>query len=197
MYELFTIGYSSFSIKSFIEILSKYNITAIADVRSSPYSRFKPEFVLKNIKKILSENNIAYIFLGDLCSARIDSPECYGNGKVNFKLIEKHEKFAMCLNRIKEGMKDYRIALMCAEKDPITCHRTILICRNLRSPSIKIRHILENGSIEEHADTEKRLMRLYKLDQSDMYRSEVMRLEEAYDLQGDKIAFVKEDQGTV
>ena len=86
-------------------------------------------------------------------------------------------------------MQKYQITLMCAEKDPISCHRTILICRNLRSNDIQILHLLGSGTIEEHKVTEKRLMKLYNLDQPNLFLTEAQRLEEAYDLQGEKIAY--------
>lgn len=78
---------------------------------------------------------------------------------------------------------------MCAEIDPINCHRTILVCRNLRSVDIKISHILSNGRLEDHIKTEKRLMKLFHLYQPDLFKTESERLEEAYDLQGERIAY--------
>ncbi|MFV9689917.1 MAG: DUF488 family protein [Desulfobacteria bacterium] len=189
--EIFTIGYSTFSVDGFIETLNSNNITAIADVRSSPYSRFRPEFNRENLKQILLRNNIAYVFLGEECGARINAPECYINGKADYHLIANHPKFQEGLRRIREGLKRYRIALMCAEKDPITCHRTILICRQLRSKDIRIQHIMANDSVEDHAESEKRLMRLFKLDHPNLFITEATSLEDAYDRQGRKIAYQK------
>ena len=85
--EIYTIGYSSFSIEEFIKTIKKYKITAVADVRSQPYSQYKPEFNRENLKDKLNEHKIAYVFLGDQCGARIDEPECYSHGKVDFKLV--------------------------------------------------------------------------------------------------------------
>jgi hypothetical protein len=78
---------------------------------------------------------------------------------------------------------------MCAEKDPITCHRTILICRNLLHPEIKIEHILSDGSLEAHKDSEKRLLKLFKLNEPDLFRNEQQRIDDAYSMQGEKIAY--------
>jgi hypothetical protein len=79
---------------------------------------------------------------------------------------------------------------MCAEKDPITCHRTILICRNLLlSEGITIKHILSNGRVEDHKDSELRLMKLFKLDQPDLFRTDQQRLDDAYSRQGENIAY--------
>lgn len=129
--ELFTIGYSPHTYDSFLNILRKYQISALVDVRSSPYSQFKPEFNRETLKDLLKKHKIAYVFLGDYCGARVEDPTCYVNGKVDYNLVAKSQKFKEGLERIKKGMDIFRIALMCAEKDPITCHRTILISRNL------------------------------------------------------------------
>ncbi|MBF0234308.1 MAG: DUF488 domain-containing protein [Desulfamplus sp.] len=189
MNELFTIGYSPHSLDSFFHILSKHKITALVDVRSSPFSKYKPEFNHESLIKFLKIKKIAYVFLGDYCGARIENPSCYVNGKVDYQLVAKNPKFKEGLIRIKKGMENYKIALMCAEKDPITCHRTILICRNLLHTKIKIKHLLSDGTVETHEDSEKRLLKLFKLNDADLFRSEQQRLDDAYSLQGEKIAY--------
>ena len=186
---IYTIGYAPYTLDTFVNILKKYKISAIVDVRSSPYSQFKSEFNRETLKNFLKVNQITYVFLGDYCGARVEDPSCYVNGKVDYKLVAKNRKFKEGLERIKKGMEKFRIALMCAEKDPITCHRTILICRNLLTAGIKIQHILSNGKIEEHGDSENRLMKLFNLDQPELFRNEQQRLEDAYCRQGEKIAY--------
>jgi len=188
-YMIYTIGYSCFSIDAFVNILKKHQINAVVDVRSVPYSQFKPIFNRETLINYLKKENIIYVFLGDNCGARIDAPECYINGKADYKLISKHSKFQKGIIRLRDGIQKYQIALMCAEKDPISCHRTILICRNLRLNDIQILHLLCNGTIEDHKVTEKRLMKLYNLDQPNLFLTEAQRLEEAYNLQGEKIAY--------
>ena len=186
---IFTIGYSSFSLEAFIETLKKYKISAVADVRSTPYSQFKPEFNRESLKEELSKNNIAYVFLGEECGARVNDPNCYINGKVDYDLVAKSQKFKVGIERIKRGMEKYNIVLMCAEKDPITCHRTILICRNLHYASIQINHILSDGRCENHKDSELRLLKLFNLSDPDLFRSDEQRLNDAYSRQGEKIAY--------
>jgi uncharacterized protein (DUF488 family) len=180
-HKIYTIGYASFSIGDFINTLRKYGITALVDVRSAPYSRYKPEFKKDNLNKLLADSNIRYIFLGKHVGARVEDPGCFVNGKLNYGLLKESVNFRTGIERILNGMKDYRIALMCAEKDPVNCHRSFLVCRTLRSFSAGIVHILEDGSLEERSDTEKRLLRLYDLDQPDIFRSERERVDEVYD----------------
>ncbi len=187
--ELFTIGYSPHIPDSLLRILKKHKITAVADVRSSPYSKFKPEFNKDQLAEFLKRNGIAYVFLGDFCGARVEDPSCYVNGKVDYARVAENPKFMEGLKRIIHGMEKFRIALMCAEKDPITCHRTILVCRNLTSKGINIKHILSNGRTEDHKESEQRLLKLFKLNHPDMFRSELQRLNDAYSRQGEKIAY--------
>ncbi len=179
--KLFTIGYASFSITAFINTLRSHEITALVDVRSAPYSKYKPEFKKGSLSKALADNNISYIFLGKYVGARVEDPECYIDGKLNYSLLKETKNYQTGIDRILNGMKDYRIALMCAEKDPVNCHRTFLICRTLRSYPIRILHILENGSLEDHINTESRLLKLHGLDQEDIFRTEKERVDEVYD----------------
>jgi uncharacterized protein (DUF488 family) len=187
--QIYSIGYASFSISDFLKALLNYDIDVVADVRSQPYSRFKPEFNRENLKTVLKNSNIGYAFLGDQCGARIDDPDCYVDGKIDFNRVAQNKEFQKGLKRLKKAMENYRIAIMCAERDPINCHRTVLICRNLCFEHIVIKHIVGNGLIEDHLDTERRLIRIHKLDQSLLYLSDAERLEEAYNLQGKIITY--------
>ncbi|RPH47295.1 MAG: DUF488 domain-containing protein [Desulfobacteraceae bacterium] len=187
--QLYTIGYSPHTLDSFLHLLKKYQITALADVRSLPYSQYKPEFNKESFSAFLKANNIAYVFLGEQCGARVNDLSCYVNGKVDYNLVAKSQNFRNGLDRILKGMEKYRIVLMCAEKDPITCHRTILICRSLFTEKIDIKHILDNGEVEAHESSEHRLLNLYKLNQQDLFRSKQQKLDYAYSRQGEEIAY--------
>ena len=190
MKEIFTIGYSTYSLESFLRVLEKYSINAIADVRSIPYSKFKPDFNRDFLEGYLSKKKMAYVFLGDNCGARINAPECYVDGKADYHLIAEHPTFREGLKRLRSGINNkYRIVLMCAEADPVNCHRSILVCRNLRFSEIRIKHILKDGSVEDHQKTEKRLMNLFNLYQPNLFKTESDRLEDAYALQGEKISY--------
>jgi len=192
MNSLYTIGYSCFTVEEFCEALKKYKITALVDVRSQPFSKFKPEFNKDNLKLLLNNSGIEYVFLGKELGARTDAPECKTNGKVSYCKLAEHKDFKDGLQRVNNGMEKFQIAIMCAEKDPITCHRTILICRNFKSENLLIKHILEDGELEEHSDSEIRLMKLCKLEQEDLFKSFEDRLKEAYEIQGNKIAYAEE-----
>lgn len=194
MFEIFTIGYSTHPIEFFIEMLKKHGITALCDVRSSPYSRFMPQYNRELLKTELSNHHIAYIYLGTELGPRSSDPTCYENGKVKYNRLAATEIFQQGLRRLRKGMVSYRIALMCAEKDPITCHRMILICRNLRDDDLVIRHILEDGNLEDQIDAERRLMKLLKINSVDLFSSEAEQTQLAYDLQSEKIAYIPEER---
>ncbi len=194
MKELFTIGHSVHTMDKFIELLKKHHINALCDVRSSPYSRFTPQFNRESLKEEISKHRIHYIYLGAELGPRSSDTSCYENGKVIYKRLAEKEIFQQGLGRLRKGIETYRIALMCAEKDPLTCHRMLLVCRNLREHNMIIRHILEDGSLEDNRDTEKRLMKMLKIDPADLFSTEEEQIQRAYDLQADKVAYTLEEK---
>jgi len=193
MKELLTIGHSIHSVESFIELLRRHAINALCDVRSSPYSRYSPQFNRESIKEDVLKHGIAYIYLGAELGPRSSDPSCYENGKVQYQRLAEKEIFQQGLARLRKGIEHYRVALMCAEKDPLMCHRMLLICRHLRCENIRIRHILEDGSLEDNRDTEQRLMKLLKIDPADLFSSEEEQILRAYDTQANKVAFILEE----
>ena len=197
MFELFTIGHSIHSVERFIDLLKMHGITALCDVRSSPYSRYTPQFNRESLKDELVRHHIIYLYLGAELGPRSSDPTCYENGKVQYNRLAGKDLFQQGLGRLRKGITTHRIALMCAEKDPLTCHRMLLICRNLRGDDIVIRHILEDGSLEGNRDTEMRIMKQLKIDPADLFSTEADQIQRAYDLQGEKVAYtLEEGQGT-
>ena len=129
MNELYTIGHSTHTVDKFIALLTRQEIDAVCDVRSDPYSKFNPQFNREILQKELKRRGIVYVFLGKELGPRSDNLDCYENGKISYNRLSETALFKEGLKRVRQGMKSYRIALMCAEKDPATCHRTILVCR--------------------------------------------------------------------
>jgi uncharacterized protein (DUF488 family) len=190
MRKLFTIGYSPHTPESFLEVLRFHGVDAVADVRSSPYSARQPEFNTEQIKRFLKAHDVEYVYLGDCVGARFEDPEVYVDGVADFERIAVHPVFREGLDRIRLGADQFTLALMCAEKDPLTCHRTILIARNLRE-ELDIHHILADGSLESQAALEQRLLKAHSLDQVLLpgMIPDDHQLGQAYRLQGRKIAF--------
>lgn len=211
MMKLFTVGHSNHSIEFFLSLLQKHQVTTLADVRSYPYSKYSPHFSQKNIQQYLQEINISYIFLGKELGAKTNDLSCYVNGKALYELIAKTEEFQKGLERVYQSLENHNIALMCSEQDPIICHRAILVSRHLKNKGLDIDHILKSGELENHSDLEQRLLEIHNLVEKPQsflqlslfdtenfsqnvtestQDSEYTKLEKAYKIQGDKIAYV-------
>ena len=189
---IYTIGHSTRSIESFLGVLTQYSISAVADVRSSPYSRHVPHFSREALKHELSEIGIAYVFLGDALGARSKDHNCYVNNVVSYELLAKTSVFKQGIERVIEGSKRYRVALMCSERDPTECHRTILVSKALTEGSISVGHILDNNKLETHEETMLRVVDLLGMPRTDLLRSSEEVLEEAYRGRERQIAYRRE-----
>lgn len=187
--EIFTVGHSTQSSERFMDMLLRHGITAIADVRSAPYSRHNPQFNREELRATLKAEGIRYVFLGKELGARSEDECCYVDDKVSYKLLAKTELFQAGIARVIEGAAQYRIALMCAEKDPLDCHRTILVSRELVDHGCNVKHILAGGLLESHADAMNRLVSRMGLAEADMFRSHTTPTDEAYERQGELIAY--------
>lgn len=188
---LYTLGHSTHTAEKVIELLRQHGVTAVADVRSQPYSRMNPQFNREAFCSRLKDAGIAYVFLGRELGARSEDRACYENGKVQYDRLARTPLFAAGLERILCGMRTQTIALMCAEKDPLTCHRAILVCRHLAKRGVKIAHILGDGRLESHDDAVSRLLRELELLESDLFRSRDQVVDEAYARRGQQIAYVE------
>lgn len=190
---VFTVGHSTHSIDRFLALLRHQSITAIADVRSYPFSRFNPQYNVDNLKRSLRSHGIRYVFLGRELGARSDDPSCYQNGKVQYDVLARTQLFQSGLERVLQGSKSYRVALMCAEKEPLACHRTLLIAEALQKRDAEVLHILGDGSVEPHERTLSRLFSLLGMPDSDLFRSRQELLAEAKAAQVSRIAYVQKE----
>lgn len=188
---IFTIGHSTHSLGRFVELLQQHGVTAVADVRSTPFSRFNPQFNRKALTQSLHEAGIGYVFLGEELGARSKDPCCYENGRVSYEKLANTQLFKSGLERVASGSKTHTIALMCAEKEPLSCHRTILVARELESMGMPVAHILDDGSIEPHQAAMSRLRQQLHIPEHDMFRSDAELLDHAYAIQGQRIAYVQ------
>ena len=185
-----TVGHSTHAIESFVDLLRQHRITAIADVRSSPYSRFNPQFNRESLEQSLKAIGIRYVFLGRELGARSDDPSCYENGQVQYARLARTALFQSGIERVLKGAADLRIALMCAEKDPLDCHRTLLVARALADRGATIEHVLADGLIEPHAMTMERLFDVTGMPREDLFRTHDELLLEAIAKQESRIAYI-------
>ena len=200
MKEIYTIGHSNHINKYFVNLLKNHGINCLVDVRSMPYSKFTPQYNKEDLKKYLKLNQIYYVFMGDELGARRNDKSLYTNeGYLDFDKTSKSILFQEGIERLKKGLhKGYNIALMCTEKDPIDCHRNILVARELFRQNIEIKNIHEDSSIETQTELEERLLNLYfpnrmQLTLIDLPKDRNEYLTEAYRLRNRDIAYSLEN----
>ena len=186
---LFTVGHSNHSFEKFAGLLLQNGVTALADVRSTPHSSYNPQFNRAPLGASLTDIGIAYVYLGDELGARRLEPECYLSGRVDFASVSRSVLFEKGLKRVQEGLKNYSIALMCAEKEPLECHRTALICRYGEHRLGRPGHINDDGSVEAHDELETRLLGLAGQPIHDLFRTRAERLAEAYVWLENRVAY--------
>jgi uncharacterized protein (DUF488 family) len=189
---IYTIGHSAHPIEKFLDLLTKNGITALADVRSNPFSRHNPQFNKEALSAELKKHGIAYVFVGKELGARSNDPSCYEGGKVRYGRLAKTALFKAGIGRVLSGAQKYRVVLMCAEKEPLDCHRTLLVSRALEQRGAAILHILSDGSTESQQQAMSRLLDIVGLPQIDMFRGHTQLVEEACEMREQKIAYINE-----
>ena len=132
------------------------------------------------------------VFLGRELGARPDDPACYENGRVQYARLARAASFQAGLDRVVQSASECRVALMCAEKEPLKCHRALLVGRALAEQGVEIAHILADGSLEPHESTMTRLLEVLGLPQHDLFGSRQQLIEEAVSRQEERIACVNE-----
>ena len=155
---LFTVGHSSHEVERLVELIRGAGVTAVADVRSSPYSRRLSQFNRQTLDALLRHHGIAYVFLGDQLGGRPASSELYhAEGWADYERIRETEAFRLGIERVVRGLERYAIALMCGEEDPMDCHRALMIAPALKERGLPPRHIRKDGRLETTARFEQRL----------------------------------------
>jgi uncharacterized protein (DUF488 family) len=186
---IYTVGHSNHPIERFIALLQPHGISALADVRSTPYSRFNPQFRREKLQAALAAAGIQYVYLGAELGARSEDPGVYdADGRVSYALLAKTDLFRRGISRLKTGMADHRIAIMCAEREPLDCHRTILVSRELVRENVLVTHILADASLEPHERAMERLVASLKLPAADLFGDPAER---ALDLRASQMGYVK------
>jgi uncharacterized protein (DUF488 family) len=157
---IFTIGYGHREIETLLADLHTHNIQFLIDVRSQPYSRYKPDFNRKELEQHLDAAGIRYLFMGDTLGGRPNDPACYTNGKVDYDKVARKDFYRRGIDRLQEAFRQQqRLALMCSEGKPEQCHRARLIGRTLADLSIPVAHIDHDGRLITQQDV---ILRLQK-----------------------------------
>lgn len=163
MARLFTIGYSGHDIGSFVSLLNENAVDVVCDVRSTPFSAYKPDFSRGPLREHLNAAYVKYLFLGNELGARPADRTCYVDGQATYERIAQTQAFQDGLDRVRKGSESLNLALVCSEADPIECHRAILVCRHLDDIRDRIVHLHGDHHLEDQAAFDRRLVELQDL----------------------------------
>lgn len=188
----FTVGHSNHKLSTLVDLLRANSVDTVVDVRSSPYSRLHPQFNRETLDPALRRHGVRYKFFGDCLGGRSEDPACYKDGRVDYEAVAHSEQFQQGLERLIGLGQKARIALLCAEREPIECHRLLLVGRGLCDSGEDVRHIHANGVVESHGAAVRRLISLAgkQPDQVDLLLSDADVEAQAYARQAARVAYV-------
>jgi len=191
--EIFTIGHSNHPLEKFLDLIEQARIDVIVDVRSSPFSKMVPHFNRDALERELRTRSIKYVFVGEELGGRSKGSADYENGQVVYSRLAAKPEFKATLDQIVESAQNSQVSLMCSEKEPLDCHRTILLSQSLQKFGIRVRHLLADGSSESHGEALQRLLEIHHLASPTLFDDDETRIMEALTKQEKKIAY-REDQ---
>jgi uncharacterized protein (DUF488 family) len=192
MGQLYTLGYSGLEIDGFLALVADHKIDVICDVRSTPYSTYKPDFTRAAFKRHLNAADVKYVFLGDKLGARPNDRSCYVDGQAIYDKIAQTAPFKEGMARVRKGVETLNLALVCSERDPIECHRTILVVDRLIDLRASTTHIHTDGSAETQEAFDARLVEKHGLTPPPLLREPGdwnRAVVEAYEKQSAAIAY--------
>ena len=158
--KLFTIGHSNHSLEKLIRLLEDNGIMTLVDVRSTPYSRYNPQFNAGTLESVLPQHDIQYAYAGKYLGGRPSDPTCYKNRElptqevdylheVDYLEVMKRHWFVRGIERLLELVDEQTTAIMCSEENPAQCHRHHLVAQYLmvEYPEVTIQHIRGDGTV--------------------------------------------------
>jgi len=156
---ILTFGYGKRSLEDCLAFLQQHRVSYVVDVRSVPWSRFKPEFSSDALAAHLGHGGLKYVFMGDELGGRPDEPDCYDeHGRVDYLACRRRSKFMHGIERLlRANACGHRVAIMCSEGRPESCHRTKLVAEVLREHGVDVQHIDERGRLCSHEQILERL----------------------------------------
>jgi uncharacterized protein (DUF488 family) len=184
---LLTIGHSNLPSDQFLSMLKTHRVAAIVDVRSVPFSRRFPWFSSRTLSERLQSKGIAYQMMGDTLGGRPANPALYCDDVADYEAMAATADFHASIDRVIAEAARHRLCLMCSEREPLDCHRCLLVARALAQRGCNIGHVLGDGSIEPHSATEERLLAGLPPG-DDLFSDRQARLADAYRKRARRIA---------
>lgn len=155
---IYTVGYGARTLEALVEILKTHRISTVVDVRSAPYSRFKPEFSKDALERTLKQHGLRYLYLGDALGGRPADPDCYVDDRVDYERVKQKDSYRSGIERLRAAwQRGVRFVILCSEGKPEQCHRSKLIGESLAALAIPVAHIDENDQLRSQVEILERL----------------------------------------
>ena len=163
MIDIYTIGHSNYSMERFIEMLRKYEIDVVVDIRGTPYSKYNTQYNKEALSNSLKENGFKYIYMGREFAAQRDNKIIYTwEGYSDFEKVINEPSFIEGVERLKKGLaKGFKIVLLGAKQDRVNCHRFALVGRELYKRGFNVKHIEDDLTISSQLDLEEWMLDRY------------------------------------
>lgn len=181
---VYTIGHSNHSLDHFLALLQGAGVEMVADIRSTPASRRQPQYNKAQLAQALHAAGLSYLWLGRELGGRPSDPTLFTDGIADFERMAETKSFREGIARVRGEADWLRLALMCSEKNPLDCHRCLLVGRVLSAESIEVRHVLADGQIISQTAIEDEL-----LGGDELFPPREERLAAVYRARAQKIAF--------
>ncbi len=149
-----TLGHSNRAAADTVALLQEHAIGLLVDVRSLPRSRHNPQYNSEALAQSLAAAGIGYRHLralGGMRKPRKDSVNVgfKEDGFRGYADYMESADFGQALDELLALAQGQRVAILCAEADPLHCHRS-LISDALMVRGVTVRHILSPGKSVEH-----------------------------------------------
>lgn len=168
--EIYTLGHSNYPFDKFIEILKKYDINCVVDIRSTPYSKYNTQYNKEFLHETLKNLGYTYIYMADEFGAKRKTKVSYNDeGYADFDKVILEDEFKRGIERLKVGCsKNYKIVLLGAMQEPIRCHRAILLGKELIKAGFDVKHIMHKGDLKVQSELEEQLLEKYFEDRNQL-----------------------------
>ena len=168
--EIYTLGHSNYPFDKFIELLKKYDINCVVDIRSTPYSKYNTQYNKEFLHETLKNLGYTYIYKADEFGAKRKTKVSYNDeGYADFDKVILEDEFKRGIERLKVGCsKNYKIVLLGAMQEPIRCHRAILLGKELIKAGFDVKHIMHEGDLKVQSELEEQLLEKYFEDRNQL-----------------------------